>query len=238
MISIIIPTLNEEKAIGTTLRQIKDHLTDYPYEIIVADSKSGDRTAEIAREYATVVETERGKTIAWNRNRGADHAKGDFIVYVDADVTVPEPNAFFKTALDDFARDPKLVAITCNLDILPANATVTDRVMSWLVNQTVRFNNNALHTGAAPGEFQMIRRSAFDAVHGYKEHLVVTEDNDMFMRLARIGRTRFEHRLHVYQTGRRVHATGWPRLLWQWLANYFSYLFLNRSYDKKWKEVR
>ena len=96
--SIVIPTLNEEKAIGTTLRQIKDHLTAFPYEIIVADSKSGDRTAEIARQYATVVETERGKTIAWNRNRGAAAAKGDFIVYVDADVTVPEPNAFFTIA--------------------------------------------------------------------------------------------------------------------------------------------
>ncbi len=238
MISIVIPTLNEEKAIGTTLRQIKENLTGIPYEIIVADSVSEDRTREIASHYATVVETERGKTIAWNRNRGADHTKGDFIVYVDADVTVPDPSRFFAIALDDFARDPKLLAITCNIDILPANATRTDRVMSWLVNQTVRFNNNVLKTGAAPGEFQMIRRSAFEAVHGYQEHLVVTEDNDMFRRLAKIGRTRFEHRLRVYQTGRRVHAVGWPKLLWSWLANYYSYLFLNRSYDKKWKEVR
>ena len=239
MISIIIPTLNEEKAIGTTIKQIRENLHDFEYEIIVADSKSNDKTAAIATACgAIVVETERNHTIAWNRNRGADHAKGEFIAYFDADITVPDPDRFFKIALADFAADPNLLAITGNLDVLPENATTLDRFMQALVNWTVRFNNNVLHTGAAPGELQVIRRSAFDAVHGFQEHLVVTEDNDMFMRLAKIGTTKFEPRLTVYQTGRRIHQVGWLHLIWLWLANYYSYKFLNRSYDKKWKEVR
>ena len=54
MISIIIPTYNEEKIIGKTLSELKAKLT-LPHEIIVTDDKSKDRTAEIARAYADQV---------------------------------------------------------------------------------------------------------------------------------------------------------------------------------------
>ncbi|MDR3582706.1 MAG: glycosyltransferase [Candidatus Pacebacteria bacterium] len=238
MISIIIPTLNEEKAIGTTLGQIKDKLTEVEYEIIVADGGSTDRTREIAARYATVIDTGHEHTIAWNRNRAAEIAKGEFFAFVDADATIPDPNRFYKFALEDFARDPELLAVVTNIAVIPENARVMDRIVYGFVSLLVRFNNNVLHRGATPGKFQMIRRSAFERIHGYQEHLVVTEDNDIIMRLARIGKTRLDPRLTIFHTGRRAHIMGWPRLLWLWTANYFSFLIFNRSYDKKWKETR
>ena len=238
MISIIIPALNEEKALGATLKQINENLTEVEYEIIVVDGGSKDRTKEIAAQYGTVIDTGHEHTIAWNRNRGAEIAKGEFFAFVDADATIPDPNRFYKIALEDFARDPRLLAIIANLAVIPENATLMDRIMYGLVSFLVRFNNNLLRRGATTGKFQMIRRSAFEAIHGYKEHLVVTEDNDIIMRLARIGKTRLDPRLTVFHTGRRAHIMGWPRLLWLWTANYFSFLIFNRSYDKKWKETR
>jgi glycosyltransferase involved in cell wall biosynthesis len=238
MISIIIPALNEEKALGTTLKQIKDNLTEVEYEIIVVDGGSKDGTKEIAAHYGTVINTGHEHTIAWNRNRGAEIAKGEFFAFVDADATIPDPNRFYKIALEDFARDPKLFAIVTNIAVIPENATFMDRLMYGFVSVLVRFNSNVLHVGATPGKFQMIRRSAFEAIHGYNENLVVTEDNDIIFRLARIGKTRLDPRLTIFHTGRRAHIMGWPRLLWLWTANYFSFLIFNRSYDTKWKETR
>ncbi len=79
MISIIIPTLDEEKLIETTLRSLKEGLT-LPHEIIVSDGGSSDRTVEIARCFADQLVEHRGawrETIGQGRNQGARVAKGE-----------------------------------------------------------------------------------------------------------------------------------------------------------------
>ncbi len=238
-ISVIIPTLNEEKIIEKTIRQIRDNLTAYDHEIIVTDSGSTDRTVEIAKKYGeVVVDASPSHTIASNRNNGAHIATGDYFVFIDADVTVPHPNEFFKKALSDFDADPKLVAITVKLMVLPEIATFMDNVVFGIVGLDHWFNNNIAHTGSASGEFQMIKRSAFEAAHGFQAHLAVAEDNDMFRRLAQIGHTYMDRRLTVYHVGRRAHEIGWARVLWQWGINYFYVRVFNRSYSKVWKAIR
>ena len=54
MISIIIPTLNEEKIIEATLCTLTSTLT-IPHEVIVSDGGSSDRTVELAKKYAGAV---------------------------------------------------------------------------------------------------------------------------------------------------------------------------------------
>ncbi|HTY39790.1 MAG TPA: glycosyltransferase [Candidatus Paceibacterota bacterium] len=241
MISIIIPTLNEKSVIESTLRAIRDGLTDIPFELIVTDSASTDGTQAIAARYATVIEHDlrkEKKTIAWNKDQGAAAAHGEFYVFIDADVQIPNPNAFFKTALARFAADPKIVALTTNLWVFPETATLMDKIVFGMVNLDHWFNNNVTRFGSASGEFQMIRADAFNKLHGYREHLAVAEDNDMFSRLASIGRTRFETSLKVYHTGRRAHELGWGKVLWDWFINYFSVKLLNRSHDKEWRVIR
>ncbi len=238
-ISVIIPTLNEEEAIEKTLRQIHDNLTAFAHELIVTDSGSTDRTVAIAKRYArVVVDASPSHTIASNRNNGARIAHGEFLVFIDADVIIPDPNAFFKTALQDFAADKNLMAITARLMVFPESATRMDNIVFGLVSVDHWLNNNVIRMGSASGEFQMIRRSAFDAVHGFQPQLAVAEDNDMFRRLAKIGRTKMEWRLTVYHTGRRPHEIGWPRVLWDWGINYLYVRLLNRSYNKVWRPVR
>lgn len=240
MISIIIPVRNEAKIIGETTKKIHDELTAYEHEIIVSDGGSSDRTVEVAKKYANVLEyhgAER-KTIAWGKNQGAKAAKGPYLVFIDADVHIPNPNEFFKTALARFAADPKLTGLTVNLNVFPDQATFADRFFFGMVNRDHWFNNNVTHLGSASGEFQMIPKSAFEKVNGYKEYLVVAEDNDMFARLAKIGHTHMDRSLNVYHTGRRGHEVGWPRLLWEWFVNYTSVRFFDRSHHKEWYEVR
>lgn len=239
-LSVVIPTRNEEKAIGATLGFLRNELTAFPFELVVADGGSTDRTVAVAKKYATVLEYhgEERKTIAWGKNRGAEAAKGEFLVFIDADVRIPKPNEFFRSALAEFERDPKLAGLTVKLRVFPESATFADRFFFGWVNIVHYVNNNILHTGSASGEFQMMRKTTFDAVRGYKEYLPVAEDNDMFRRIARFGRTRIAWDLTVFHTGRRAHAVGWPRLLWEWFTNDLSVRYSDRSHHKEWRQIR
>jgi glycosyltransferase involved in cell wall biosynthesis len=238
LLSIIVPTLNEELAIEKTVKEIRDNLTAYDYELIVADSESDDRTAEIARKYAKVVVTKRHRTIGWNRNQGAAAAHGDYLVFIDADVFVPDPNHFFKIVVDDFTADPKLVGITTQLRVFPKDETWLDAIAFGITNLRHQRRNNVLHVGSASGEIEMIRRTAFEQLQGFQEHLAAAEDEDMFVRLAGIGRTFMEWRLIVYHTGRRAHEVGWPRLWFEWFMNSYYVKHFNRSYNHEWEQVR
>ena len=85
-ISIIIPTKNEERYLPGLLESIKKQ-TVQPYEIIVADAGSTDRTVEIAKKYGAKVI--KGGLPGVGRNNGAKVAKGDIFVFLDADAVLP-----------------------------------------------------------------------------------------------------------------------------------------------------
>lgn len=241
MISIIIPTLNEGKTLERTLTSLRTGSMGMPLEIIISDGKSTDDTRAIAaRLGCTVVPYEGTKrqTIGQARNAGAAAAKGDYLVFLDADVTIPEPVAFFKKLTFLFEQESNLVGFTCRLVVDPTLKRWPDGFFSLLINCVFFFINNILRRGGAPGEFQAIRASAFNQIHGYREDLVVTEDNEIFWRLATIGRTRFVYSLTVYHSGRRAHALGWPRLLWLWLTNGCMALFFRQSVSREWKPIR
>ncbi|MEM0149380.1 MAG: glycosyltransferase family 2 protein [Candidatus Micrarchaeaceae archaeon] len=85
-VSIVIPTLNEEKNIAKLLRKLKGELGGYKYEIIVVDGHSKDKTASIAKSLnAKVMYDSCGKGSALIK--GMHAAKGDIIISMDADLS-------------------------------------------------------------------------------------------------------------------------------------------------------
>jgi len=235
-LSIVVPVRNEEKNIEWMLKELHDNLKSVEHEIIVSDDASTDRTREIAAKYATVVPhiTDVKRTIAANRNNGAKVARGEYIAFIDADIFVPEPDRFFKILLADFADRPNLTGATVKIEILPEEASFWDKLILWIVNAVRLIDNNWRHKGMASGEFQMVRRDAFEKLHGYNEFLPIAEDLEFFGRLADIGRTYFEWNLRVYTINRRSRELGWNRLLWLWGVNYLYMKVLHRSYSKEW----
>ncbi len=239
MISFIVPTKNEEKYLERTLKCLAGY--SGPKEIIVSDGGSSDRTAEIARKYTDKVFVYEGtlrQTIAAGRNMGADQAKGDFIVFLDADVVIPEPDRFFAEAFERFEKDSRLVAIAPCIKVFPEMETVADKIISRGIDFLYIFMNNVIHLAGAGGELQMIRRWAFEKVNGFHEGIVAAEDHELFRRLARIGKTRILSDLFVYHTGRHAHRYGWPKLLWVWFGNYVSVIFRKKAVSTIWEEVR
>ena len=83
MLSIIIPTWNEEKYLPKLLGCIKQQ-TYINYEIIVADADSTDKTRLIAKKYGCRIV--KGGFPAAGRNKGAEIAKGEILAFFDADV--------------------------------------------------------------------------------------------------------------------------------------------------------
>lgn len=238
MISIIIPTLNEEKIIEKTLNYLIG-LPKNEFEIIVSDGGSNDKTVELAKKYAEKVLIFKDKhNISGGRNFGAKYARGDFLVFLDADVFIFNAYVFFRKTLDEFKKNKNLVALTCKLKILPENETLADKFFHFLINFIHWFSCNVLNIGNASGEFQMIKKDAFWKVNGFNEDLVVSEDADLFFRLSRIGKVKTIWQLVVYHTGRRIHQEGWIKILYHWLINFFSWLLIKKSFHKKWKEIR
>jgi len=88
-ISIIIPAYNEERHLVGCLEAIAKQ-TAKPYEVIVVDNNSTDKTADIARQFPFVtVVAEPRQGIVFARNRGFNAATGDILARIDADTILP-----------------------------------------------------------------------------------------------------------------------------------------------------
>ncbi|HEX4644727.1 MAG TPA: glycosyltransferase [Verrucomicrobiae bacterium] len=101
-ISVVVPAFNEEKLLAETLRRIRASLEAFnrlgwPGELIVCDNNSTDHTAELARSAGATVVFEPVNQIARARNKGAEAASGDWLIFVDAD-SHPTPELFLEVA--------------------------------------------------------------------------------------------------------------------------------------------
>jgi rSAM/selenodomain-associated transferase 2 len=88
MISVIIPTYNEEKALPATLEHLLRQAGEY--EVIVVDGGSSDRTCQIVRAEPRVRLLTASKGRASQMNTGACIARGEWLLFLHADTFLPE----------------------------------------------------------------------------------------------------------------------------------------------------
>lgn len=87
-ISVVIPTYNSESVIGDCLKSIIEQSLA-PYEIIVSDGGSADRTVEIARGFgATVIQMDSNRSA--QRNAAAARSSGKYVFFVDSDMRLSQ----------------------------------------------------------------------------------------------------------------------------------------------------
>ena len=90
MISVVVPTYNEEQNIERCLASLADQTVPREaYEIIVVDGNSKDRTRELAEPLADRVFVQTSKRVGGARNDGAMASAGDIIATTDADCILP-----------------------------------------------------------------------------------------------------------------------------------------------------
>ena len=194
-ISVIIPTLNEESHIEKTLLSVIKQEGDY--ELYVVDGGSSDNTVAIARKYACVINSKRGRAI--QMNAGTMSCKGDILLFLHADTLLPD-NAFReirKRMRDEtVAGGSFYIAFDADNFILRGVAFIT------------RFNFRLSHFGDQ-GIF--VRRDIFQSLHGYK-NMPIMEDYDFCKRLRAQGKV-ILIRMPVISSARRFIKKGVIRQL-------------------------
>jgi len=148
-------------------------------EVIVADAKSTDGTRELAQSMgARVVD---GGMPGPGRNRGAEHATGDLLFFMDADALPPNEH-FLSNVVMLFAQLHVQVA-TCPLK--PMSDKVGDRLGHDVYNHYVRLTENILPH--APGSCIIALKSVHQAIGGFDESVVFAEDMEYVQRAHKHG---------------------------------------------------
>jgi len=254
MISIIVPTLNEEKLLEGMLRQFTPDLIDrFNIELIVSDGGSSDDTLSIAKEYAhKVIEgselvtsryneakprTFRGRqTISLGRNMGAQQADGTILVFLNADTLIKDIETFFTRVLEEIEPDD-VAALTCSVEIYPQESKRIDKWFHGFYNRLFHLMNT-VGMGMGRGECHIMKRDVFRKVNGYSPHIAAGEDYDMFRRVKKAGKVKFLKDLVVYESPRRYRRYGYLYVTASWFVNFLSVFFLRRSILTEWKPVR
>src|SRR5437867_4093008 len=89
-VSVVIPAYNEEHYIADCIRSVQKQQVSFPYEIIVVNNASVDKTEEVTQDLGAIVVNESKKGLAYARAAGLEVAKGEILVYLDADVRLTE----------------------------------------------------------------------------------------------------------------------------------------------------
>jgi len=239
-ISIIIPTLQEESCIGRTLGQFTNELRrKYNLEIIVSDGGSVDRTVEIARSFTeTVLERDprARENISIGRNHGARMSRGDILIFINADVIIEQPEAFFTTMIRTVEQS-EVGAATCNVLISPEEENFIDRLFHRFFNWYF-WLLNVFGMGMGRGECHVMRREVFDCIGGYNSALAAGEDYELFHRLRQRGEIAFLRTLNVFESPRRYRKFGYLYITSLWFLNGIWVLLFKRSFVEEWKPVR
>lgn len=241
-ISVIIPTLNEEKLIVKTLEQFTPHLKEkYNIEIIISDGGSTDGTLSLLTALVDkVVKAEEGvkQNIPQGRNAGAKAASGEFLYFLNADTMIQDADLFFSNSMKAFSLEWNF-ALTCRFHVFPDDVRFSDKMFHGFYNNYVRLLN-AAGMGMGRGECQMVRSDIFRKVNGYNELLAAGEDYDLYRRIKKLGKgkIRFLNELLVYESPRRYRKFGYIKVFGDWTKNSFSVFFKNKSISEVWEQVR
>lgn len=201
MLSIIVPTLNEEKRIADTIGTWQGLSGEK--QILVADGGSKDRTTEIATQLGVrVVPCRRGR--GSQIQTAAAEATGNVLLFIHAD-TRPEAGAL--ESIERALRDRAVVG--GNFSLVFEGEHYSARHMTWIYPY-LRW------LGLSYGDASIfIRRSVYDTIGGCRPYPLF-EDVDLIRRMKRHGR--FMHlEDRVFTSARRFSGPQYARVWAIWI---------------------
>jgi glycosyltransferase involved in cell wall biosynthesis len=209
-LTIVVPAKNEVKMLPKLLKSLwrQDYEGMAQTRVIVADAGSTDGTVEVALSFRDRLKIEviPGGLPAVGRNAGARLATTRFVLFLDADVELPE-STLLRRALWKMTRR-ELHLATTNIacrhggffdDALYAGNNLVQRMSSFV-------------SPFATGMFMLFDREAFWRLGGFNERALFAED---YLLSKGVSRQRFRIvRGKVLTTNRRFKKLGHGRMVW------------------------
>ena len=191
MLSLIIPTKNEQQNISHCLESIKQqNFSAQEIETVVIDNNSTDQTKKIARQYTNKV-FNCGPERSVQRNFGAHKAQGEILGFIDADMILSP--GVIQEVVEKFARDKDLAGLYINekiIDIDSVGAYCNTPLQCNSFFCKVRDFERQFYNLTPIDAARFMRREDFFAAGGFDEKLFACEDWDLHKRL--IGKRKMD----------------------------------------------
>lgn len=199
-ISVVVPAYNEERIIATCIQHLQAQAFDQPYEIIISNNNSTDRTAQIATQLGVRVLNTTEKGYVHAAIAGVQAAEGEIIAMTDADTRVP-PH-WLQRIYDTLLAQPQLVAVGGPFEFYDGPRGV--RAVIKLLNGI----SPRLMIASLSGMNMAFRKSAYQAVGGFNPKINLQADTYIGNRLAKYGKTMLIRDNVVLSSGRRYQTVG------------------------------
>lgn len=230
LLTIVIPTLNEEACIGRLLDSILTQDIDVSrIALFVADAHSTDRTREIANQYRDRLNLEviEGGSLSFGRNQGAKRATTKYVVFIDADVEIKTPSVLRESIRLAEAQELDCVGLDVHLD----SPSRFDRFLYRCNNLSMRLPFLRTYTAM----YIFMRRDCFERLGGFNEKVTYAEDRYL---LRSIPRAKFAVVPgHILTGNRRFKKTGrWKKIAlflegsWCAVSGRDDFFFRNHKY--------
>jgi len=217
-LSIVIPTLNEEKYLAHLIDSIRKQ--DYnDYEIIVSDGDSDDSTVKIASDNNCKVVISKKRHPSHQRNQGADIAKGDVILFLDADTKLPA--MFLKSVVRELENRQLLGG---GFYIKIENKKIKYLILSKVLNYIFKISQKIIPSNI--GIAIIVKKQIHDEIKGFDENLYIGEDYDYSKKVFKKGKFRMFNSSFIEYSPRRLEREGFYTVIFKWFKASLHFLFI------------
>ncbi len=228
--SIIIPTLNEEKAIALLLLDLA-HQNFTDYEIIVVDAKSIDQTRiltqTIGKKNKLPLKIVKCSTANVNhqRNLGSLHAKSNLLVFCDADNRLE--STFLKKLQESYIHN-KYKIIIPQMSISSSMYTLSDKIIILFLNLFYQLEKLFSNRPQIVESVMLIEKSTYSLVGGLNELLFFHEGRDFLSRAKKFGISyTLISKPKYFFSLRRYYKYG----IFRMMINNFLSIYMNNNFD-------
>ena len=208
-ISVVIPAHNEEEFLPATLQALAAQ--EYPcYEVIVVANGCRDRTVEVAAGHCDRLIDLKARGLGPARNTGAAHARGELLLFLDADTLLPP------LALAEIARRFTPRHAMGTLRGLPDSRKLSYRIIYFFKNLIHKLH---IHHGSS-GVILCWKRH-FEAVGGFNNELYLRENSDLMKKLRPYGRYKYVRTTSAVTSMRRYERVGVGEMIFLWLRVWY-----------------
>lgn len=183
-LTIVIPTLNEEHYLPLLLEDLSAQ-TDKRFDVIIVDAKSEDKTKKVAQQFSKKLDLQflesTKRRVAFQRNLGAEYAKGDYIFFVDADSRIAKD--VVAKLIKRIEREGGKLYLPV---VKPSPTSAFNRFMFGVSIQVV-FLMHALGKPLAFGPLLVIQKKLFDQIGGYEDDIKMGEDHNIILKAHEVG---------------------------------------------------